>query len=309
MNYARISPDLAETARSAKRLGRRMAALRPLNPTRTFRVRPPLPCYDPRGVASRMSGRGYTVFDLRSADAASHGASWAFWCAIAGGRARSKPRLRLFQLFPDARELRPPGYPERHRRNRGRWLRRQDVRFLRGRLDMTAIRARSTAGSMTSPDHPRGETPDLWRGRSQAQASGAGAFGWRKGAWRRNPFMLIRAVPSRARGGGYADRISPTAAAFQNAGCCRSEGPAARAARRCSTVLLPCCSAAPAGLKSAHDGHTDPARRQDLRYGLPVHRRAGLQSRSFEQPHSHSIALCAQGQFWLHQAAGARSSW
>jgi hypothetical protein len=43
LNYARLSPDLAETARSAKRLGGGWRPPPALNPTRTFRVRQPFP--------------------------------------------------------------------------------------------------------------------------------------------------------------------------------------------------------------------------------------------------------------------------
>src|SRR3954468_21280643 len=94
----------------------------------------------PPGVASRMSGRGYTVFDTPVGR-----------CGIAWGdlgvlgvqlpEAREiETRRRLFRLFPEARELRPPPEIQNAIDGIAALLRGKGWDFSGVQLDMTGVR-------------------------------------------------------------------------------------------------------------------------------------------------------------------------
>src|SRR5436305_10678547 len=116
-------------------------------------------CYDrPRGGVSSMSGRGYTVFDTSVGR-----------CGIAWGdlgvlgvqlpEAREiETRRRLFQLFPDARELRPPADILGAIDGIAALLRGKAADLSEVRLDMTGIPAFNGRVYQFTRTIPRGET-------------------------------------------------------------------------------------------------------------------------------------------------------
>src|SRR5882757_875670 len=166
-----------------------------------------------------MAGRGYTVFDTSIGR-----------CGIAWGElgvlgvqlpeAREiETRRRLFQLFPDARELRPPPEIQSAIDGIAALLRGKAADFTGVQLDMTGVRPFDGRVFDFTRTIPRGET--LTYGEVAARLKASGAAHSVAQALSRNPFMLI--VP--------CHRVL-------EAGGCRSKAPAAPAARRCST----CCS-------------------------------------------------------------------
>jgi methylated-DNA-[protein]-cysteine S-methyltransferase len=55
-----------------------------------------------------MAGRGYTIFDTESADAASHGASFGIVGVQLPEAREIETRGRMLRQYPEAREARPP---------------------------------------------------------------------------------------------------------------------------------------------------------------------------------------------------------
>ena len=127
-----------------------------------------------------MAGRGYTIFDT------------AFGrCGIAWGplgvvgvqlpEAREiETRRRLFQLYPDARELRPPLNVEIAIEGIAALLRGGASDLSDVTLDMTGIPAfNQRVYEFTRADSAR-RNPHLWRGRSRPAAPRARCIRWRR---------------------------------------------------------------------------------------------------------------------------------
>ena len=192
----------------------------------------------PFGAGSVMTGRGYTVFDTGIGR-----------CGIAWGdngvigvqlpEAREiETRRRLFRLYPDARELRPPLNVEIAIEGIVALLRGEPSDLSDVTLDMNGIPAFNARVYQFTRTIPRGETRTYGEVAAVLAGFGRGAFG-RAGDF---PQSLHdhRALPSRARGRqlcrqDFAERRQPS----PSAGCCRSRAPAARAARPCSTCCFP----------------------------------------------------------------------
>ncbi len=116
----------------------------------------------------RMSGRAYTIFDTAIGR-----------CGIAWGHAgivgvqlpearEIETRKRLFQLYPDAREMRPPLNVEPAIEGIVALLRGEPGDFSDVTLDMGGIHAfNQRVYQITRDDSPRRD-PDLWRDRGQA---------------------------------------------------------------------------------------------------------------------------------------------
>jgi len=225
-------------------------------------------------------------------------------CAIAGG-ARDRNPAPAVPAVP--RRPRTPPAPDIQSAIDGiaALLRGKTLRFLRGpaRYDRhPAVRRRVYDFTRTIP---RGETLTYGEVAAKLRASGA-AHSWRR-RWRESVHADLpchRVLEA----GGYADRISPNGGSISKTPAAvdrrRRQPRQQDAVRRAASG----CSAAPAGLKSAHDGHTDPARRQDLRVRLPVHRRAGLKAVSSSSTPRIPSLMCARAVL-AAPSAGARSSW
>src|SRR3954467_6313287 len=154
-----------------------------------------------------MSGRGYTIFDTVVGR-----------CGIAWGElgvlgvqlpeAREiETRRRLYRLFPDARELRPPPEIQSAIDGIAALLRGKAADVSEVQLDMTGVRPFDARVYDFTRTIPRGET--LTYGEVAAKLKASGAAHSVAQALSRNPFMLIVPCHRVLEAGGYADRISP----------------------------------------------------------------------------------------------------
>jgi methylated-DNA-[protein]-cysteine S-methyltransferase len=192
-----------------------------------------------------MSGRGYTVFDTSVGR-----------CGIAWGElgvlgvqlpeAREiETRRRLFQLFPDARELRPP--PDIQSAIEGiAALLRGKVADLSGvGLDMTGIPPFNARVYDFTRTIPRGET--LTYGEVASRLKTSGAVHSVAQAIAKNPFMIIVPCHRVLEAGGYADRISANGGSISKRRLLSIEGAGSPGSRTLFEVLLPVAPPRPQG--------------------------------------------------------------
>ncbi len=185
-------------------------------------------------------GRGYSIFDTGLGR-----------CGIAlGGRgilgvqlpeAREiETRKRLYQLYPDARELRPPQDVEIAIQGIATLLRGGEADLSDVALDMTGIPGFNARVYAYARTIPRGETRIYGEVASALRATGA-VYSVAQ-AISRNPFMIIVPCHRVLEEGHYADKISPHGGVISGAGCYRSRGASPPPARRCSMCCcrLPC---------------------------------------------------------------------
>jgi methylated-DNA-[protein]-cysteine S-methyltransferase len=184
-----------------------------------------------------MTGLGYTIFDTGIGR-----------CAIAWGplgvigvqlpEAREiDTRRRLFQLYPDARELRPPLNAEIAIEGIVALLRGGDSDLSDVTLDMTGIPAFNQRVYAYARQIPRGETRTYTEIASGLRASGAvysvaQAIG-------RNPFMMIVPCHRVLEAGNYADKISPNGGAISKRRLLSIEGAHPTTSKTLFDVLLP----------------------------------------------------------------------
>jgi methylated-DNA-[protein]-cysteine S-methyltransferase len=154
-----------------------------------------------------MSGRGYTIFD-----------SMIGRCGIAWGQAgilgvqlpearEIETRRRLYQLYPEAREQRPPPNVEIAIEGIVALLRGQPADLTDVTLDMTGIHAFNQRVYQVTQAIPRGETRTY--GEIAAGLGVAGAVHSVAQALARNPFVIIVPCHRVLEVGSYADRMSP----------------------------------------------------------------------------------------------------
>ncbi len=197
------------------------------------------------GVTSRMSGRGYTVFD-----------SSVGRCGIAWGElgvlgvqlpeAREiETRRRLFQLFPDARELRPPPEIQSAIDGIAALLRGKVADLSEVRLDMTGIPPFNGRVYEFTRTIPRGET--MTYGEVAARLKASGAFHSVAQAIAKNPFMIIVPCHRVLEAGGYADRISANGGSISKRRLLSIEGAGSPGSRTLFDVLLPVAPPRPQG--------------------------------------------------------------
>jgi methylated-DNA-[protein]-cysteine S-methyltransferase len=193
-----------------------------------------------------MTGRGYTIFD-----------SAIGRCGIAWGAAgiigvqlpevrEIDTRRRLFQLYPDARELRPPPNVQVAIEGIAVLLRGAACDFAEVALDMTGIPAFNQLIYAYTRAIPRGETRTYAEIASALRASGAvhsvaQAIG-------RNPFMIIVPCHRVLEAGNYADKISPHGGAISKRRLLSIEGANSGASSKTLfDVLLPVAPPRPQG--------------------------------------------------------------
>jgi methylated-DNA-[protein]-cysteine S-methyltransferase len=154
-----------------------------------------------------MSGRGYTIFD-----------SMIGRCGIAWGQAgivgvqlpearEIETRRRLYQLYPEAREQRPPPNVEVAIEGIVALLRGQSGDLSDTALDLTGIHAFNQRVYQMAQAIPRGETRTY--GEIAAGLGVAGAVHSVAQALARNPFVIIVPCHRVLEAGSYADRMSP----------------------------------------------------------------------------------------------------
>jgi len=184
-----------------------------------------------------MTGRGYTIFDTGIGR-----------CGIAWGPSgvigvqlpevrEIDTRRRLFQLYPDARELRPPLNAEIAIEGIAALLRGGHSDLSEVALDMTGIPAFNQRVYAFTRQIPRGETRTYAEIASELRASGAvysvaQAIG-------RNPFMIIVPCHRVLEAGNYADKISPNGGAISKRRLLSIEGAHPTTSKTLFDVLLP----------------------------------------------------------------------
>ena len=154
-----------------------------------------------------MAGRAYTIFDTGIGR-----------CGIAWGEAgivgvqlpearEIETRKRLYRLYPDAREMRPPLNVELAIEGMVALLRSEPGDFSDVTLDMSGIHAFNQRVYQITRAIPRGETRTY--GEIAARLGTSGAVHSVAKAIARNPFVIIVPCHRVLEAGGYADQISP----------------------------------------------------------------------------------------------------
>ena len=161
----------------------------------------------PFGVGGVMAGRGYTIFDTMIGRC---GIAWGDSGVIGVQLPEAREietRRRLFRLYPEARELRPPLNIEIAIEGIVALLRGEAADLSEVMLDMTGIPAFNARVYAFTRTIPRGETRSYGEVASGLRASGAVHSVTQ--AIARNPFMIVVPCHRVLEAGGYADRISP----------------------------------------------------------------------------------------------------
>jgi methylated-DNA-[protein]-cysteine S-methyltransferase len=184
-----------------------------------------------------MAGRGYTIFDTAVGR-----------CGIAWGdngvigvqlpEAREiETRRRLFQLYPEARELRPPLNVEIAIEGITALLRGQASDLSDIALDLTEIPAFNQRVYDFTRTIPRGETRTYGEVAAKLRASGAAHSVAQ--AISKNPFMIIVPCHRVLEAGSYADRISPNGGSISKRRLLSIEGAVSPSSKTLFDVLLP----------------------------------------------------------------------
>jgi len=199
----------------------------------------------PAGVGGVMAGRGYTIFDTGIGRC---GIAWSN-IGVAGVQlpeAREiETRKRLFQLYPDAREMRPPVTVEIAIEGIVALLRGGASDLSDTILDMTGIHAFNARVYDITRSIPRGETRTYAEVAASLRAPGASHSVAQ--AIARNPFMIIVPCHRVLEAGGYADRISPNGGAISKRRLLSIEGAHPISSKTLFDVLLPVAPPRPQG--------------------------------------------------------------
>ncbi|THD55575.1 MAG: methylated-DNA--[protein]-cysteine S-methyltransferase [Bradyrhizobium sp.] len=184
-----------------------------------------------------MTGRAYTIFDTGIGR-----------CGIAWGQAgvvgvqlpearEIETRKRLFQLYPEARETRPPLNVELAIEGIVALLRGESGDFSDVTLDMAGIHAFNQRVYQITQMIPRGETRTY--GEIAARLGASGAVHSVAQAIARNPFVIIIPCHRVLEAGGYADKISPHGGVISKRRLLSIEGAGGPSSKTLFDVLLP----------------------------------------------------------------------
>jgi methylated-DNA-[protein]-cysteine S-methyltransferase len=154
-------------------------------------------------------------------------------------------RRRLFRLYPEARELRPPLNVEMAIEGIVALLRGEAADLSEVILDMTGIPAFNARVYAFTRTIPRGETRSYGEVATNLRASGAVHSVAQ--AISRNPFMIIVPCHRVLEAGGYADKISPHGGTISKRRLLSIEGANASASKTLFDVLLPVAPPRPQG--------------------------------------------------------------
>jgi methylated-DNA-[protein]-cysteine S-methyltransferase len=184
-----------------------------------------------------MSGRGFAIFDTGIGRC---GIAWGY-SGILGiqlPEAREiETRRRLFQLYPDARETRPPLNSEIAIEGIVALLRGEPADLSDVTLDMTSIHAFNQRVYEFTRTIPRGETRTY--GDVATSLRLTGAVHSVAQAIARNPFVIIVPCHRVLEAGGYADKISPHGGAISKRRLLSIEGAGSPSSKTLFDVLLP----------------------------------------------------------------------
>lgn len=184
-----------------------------------------------------MAGRAYTIFDTGIGRC---GIAWgdAGIVGVQLPEAREiETRKRLFQLYPDAREMRPPLNVELAIERIVALLRGEPSDFSNVRLDTSGIHAFNQRVYQITRAIPHGET--LTYGEIAARLGASGAVRSVAQAIARNPFVIIVPCHRVLEAGGYADTISPHGGIISKRRLLSIEGAGGPSSKTLFDVLLP----------------------------------------------------------------------
>ena len=189
------------------------------------------------GAGGVMAGRGYTIFDTAIGRC---GIAWGE-LGVAGVQLPElreiETRKRLFKLYPDAREMRPPEEVAVAIEGIAASL-RGGIGDLAGvALDMSGIPAFNARVYQFVRTIPRGETRTYDEVASALRASGA-VYSVAQ-ALGRNPFMVMVPCHRVLEAGNYADRISPNGGSISKRRLLSIEGAQPTTSKTLFDVLLP----------------------------------------------------------------------
>jgi methylated-DNA-[protein]-cysteine S-methyltransferase len=185
----------------------------------------------------RMAGRGYTIFDTAIGRC---GIAWGDLGIIGVQLPEVREldtRKRLFHLYPEARELRPPVNVEAAIEGIAMLLRGGVSDLSDVTLDMTGIPAFNQRVYAFARSIPRGESRTYADVASALRASGATHSVAQ--AIARNPFMIIVPCHRVLETGHYADKISPNGGVISKRRLLSIEGTHPTTSRTLFDVLLP----------------------------------------------------------------------
>jgi methylated-DNA-[protein]-cysteine S-methyltransferase len=190
-------------------------------------------------------GRGYTIFDTGIGRC---GIAWSNTGVVGVQLPEAREietRKRLFQLYPDARDMRPPVTVEIAIEGIAALLRGEPSDLSDTILDMTGIHAFNARVYEFTRTIPRGETRSYGEVAASLRASGASHSVAQ--ALARNPFMIIVPCHRVLEAGGYADRISPNGGAISKRRLLSIEGAHPISSKTLFDVLLPVAPPRPQG--------------------------------------------------------------
>lgn len=184
-----------------------------------------------------MAGRAYTIFDTAIGR-----------CGIAWGHAgivgvqlpearEIETRKRLFQLYPDGRETRPPLNVELAIEGIVALLRGEAGDFPDVTLDMGGVHPFNQRVYQITRRIPRGETCTY--GEIAARLRASGAVHSVAQAIARNPFVIIIPCHRVLEAGGYTDKISPHGGVISKRRLLSIEGASGPSSKTLFDVLLP----------------------------------------------------------------------
>jgi methylated-DNA-[protein]-cysteine S-methyltransferase len=197
------------------------------------------------GWGGVMTGRGYTVFDTAIGRC---GIAWSYNGVVGVQLPEAREietRRRLFRLYPEARELRPPLNAEFAIEGIVALLRGEPSDLSRITLDTTGIPAFNARVYAFTRTIPSGETRTYGEVAAALRASGATHSVAQ--AISRNPFMLIVPCHRVLEAGSYADRISPNGGAISKRRLLSIEGADSLGSKTLFDVLLPVAPPRPQG--------------------------------------------------------------
>lgn len=190
----------------------------------------------PRGLGV-MAGRAYSIFDTGIGRC---GIAWGERGIIGVQLPEAREidtRRRLFQLYPEAREQRPPVDVEIAIEGIAALLRGGTADLSDVTLDMTGIPAFNQRVYAFARSIPRGETRTYDEVAAHLRASGA-VYSVAQ-AIARNPFMIIVPCHRVLEAGNYADKISPNGGAISKRRLLSIEGAHPTTSKTLFDVLLP----------------------------------------------------------------------
>ena len=192
-----------------------------------------------------MSGRGYTVFDTAVGRC---GIAWGELGIVGVQLPEAREidtRRRLFRLYSEAREQRPPLNAEIAIEGIVALLRGANGDLAEVVLDMTGHHAFNQRVYQVTRTIPRGETRSTAEVAAALKASGATHSVAQ--ALAKNPFMLIVPCHRVLDAGGYAERLSPFGGSISKRRLLGIDGATTPSSRTLFDVLLPVAPPRPQG--------------------------------------------------------------